>query len=75
MRRLRKAVHMRKNSALNALHEHIDEYGKVERKHQVNRKTRKVLIAEKQKLSPLHVFKHKELATKLTCQFTWHHHK
>ena len=42
-----------------------DEYGRVDRKLRETRKTRKALIAEKRELSPLHVFKHKELAAQI----------
>lgn len=42
-----------------------DEYGKVDRKLRETRKTRKALIAEKRELSPLRVFKHKELSAQI----------
>ena len=52
-------------SDLRLLRQISDEYGKVDRKLLETRKARKVLIAEKRELSPLHVFKHKELAAQI----------
>lgn len=52
-------------SDLRLLRQISDEYGKVDRRLRETRKTRKALIAEKRELSPLHVFKHKELAAKI----------
>lgn len=52
-------------SDLRLLRQIIDEYGKVDRRLRETRKTRKALIAEKRELSPLHVFKHKELAVQI----------
>lgn len=53
-------------SDLRLLRRISDEYGKVDRRLRETRKTRKALIAEKRKLSPLHVFKHKELAVQIS---------
>lgn len=52
-------------SDLRLLRQISDEYGRVDRKLRETRKTRKALIAEKRELSPLHVFKHKELAAQI----------
>lgn len=52
-------------SDLRLLRQISDEYGKVDRRLRETRKTRKALIAEKRELSPLHVFKHKELAVQI----------
>lgn len=52
-------------SDLRLLRQISDEYGKVDHKLRETRKTRKALIAEKRELSPLHVFKHKELAAQI----------
>ena len=52
-------------SDLRLLRQISDEYGKVDRRLRETRKVRKALIAEKRELSPLHVFKHKELAAKI----------
>lgn len=52
-------------SDLRLLQQISDEYGKVDRKLRETRKARKALIAEKRELSPLHVFKHKELAAQI----------
>lgn len=53
-------------SDLGLLRQISDEYGKVDRKLRENRKAQKALIAEKRELSPLHVFKHKELAARIS---------
>lgn len=52
-------------SDLKLLRQISDEYGKVDHKLQETRKARKVLMAEKRKLSPLHMLKHKELAAQI----------
>ena len=52
-------------SDLRLLRQISDEYGMVDRKLRETRKARKVLIAEKRELSPLHMFKHKELAAQI----------
>ena len=52
-------------SDLRLLRQISDEYGKVDRNLRETRKARKALIAEKRELSPLHVFKHKELAAQI----------
>ena len=52
-------------SDLRLLRQISDEYGKVDRKLQETRKARKVLMAEKRRLSPLHMLKHKELAAQI----------
>lgn len=52
-------------SDLRLLRQISDEYGKVDRNLRETRKARKALIAEKRELSPLHVFKHKELAVQI----------
>lgn len=52
-------------SDLRLLRQISDEYGRVDRNLRETRKARKVLIAEKRELSPLHVFKHKELAAQI----------
>lgn len=52
-------------SDLRLLRQVSDEYGKVDRKLRETRKALKVLIAEKRELSPLHVFKHKEIAAQI----------
>lgn len=52
-------------SDLRLLRQISDEYGRVDRKLRETRKARKALIAEKRELSPLHVFRHKELAAKI----------
>lgn len=52
-------------SDLRLLRQISDEYGKVDRRLRETRKVRKALIADKRELSPLHVFKHKELAVQI----------
>lgn len=52
-------------SDLRLLRQINDEYGKVDRRLRETRKVRKALIADKRELSPLHVFKHKELAVQI----------
>ena len=52
-------------SDLRLLRQISDEYGKVDRRLRETRKICKALIAEKRELSPLHVFKHKELAAQI----------
>lgn len=52
-------------SDLRLLRQISDEYGKVDHKLRETHKARKSLIAEKRELSPLHVFRHKELAAKI----------
>lgn len=52
-------------SDLRLLRQISDEYGKVDRNLRETRKARKALIAKKRELSPLHVFKHKELAAQI----------
>lgn len=52
-------------SDLRLLRQISDEYGKVDRNLRGTRKARKALFAEKRELSPLHVFKHKELAAQI----------
>lgn len=52
-------------SDLKLLRQISDEYGKVDHKLQETRKARKDLMAEKRKLSPLHMLKHKELAAQI----------
>lgn len=52
-------------SNLKLLRQISDEYGKVDRRLRETRKARKALIAEKRELSPIHVFKHKELSAQI----------
>lgn len=52
-------------SDLRLLRQISDEYGKVDRRLRETRKARKALIADKRDLSPLHVFRQKELAAQI----------
>ena len=51
--------------SLEVLFESAEDYAKADQKLREIRKDRKQLLAEKQGLSPIHVFRHKELSARI----------